>query len=88
MKAKKREYIGSTEGTACLCPWSSDGRAVRGQTCVIMIAIGLTKVVITNAVEEDHQHGPCHEEQNRGSERIDQHADLEPGLTRRQPIDR
>ena len=48
---------------------SSDGRAMRRQTGVIMIAIGLAKVVITNAVEEDHQHRPGHEEQHRSGER-------------------
>ena len=32
-----------------------DGRAVRWQTFVVMIAFGLAEVVITNAVEEDHQ---------------------------------
>jgi hypothetical protein len=55
---------------------------------MVMVAFGLTEVVITNAVDEDHQHRPCHEEQDRSRERIDQHADLQPGLTCRQPVDR
>ena len=63
------------------------GCAMRRQTRVIVIASGLTKVMIANAVDEDHQHCPRHEEQNRGRERIDQHADLQPGLASRQPGD-
>ena len=55
---------------------------------MIVIASRLTIVMIANAVDEDHQHCPADEEQNRGRERIDQHADLQPRLTRRDPIDR
>ena len=63
------------------------GGAVRGQTLVVMISFGLTIIVITNAVEENHQHGPCHEEQRHSRKWIHQHADLEPRVPSRQPID-
>ena len=64
------------------------GRAMRRQTCMIMIAFRLAKILIANAVKEDHQDCPWHEEQHRRAERVNQHADLEPRIARRQPVDR
>ena len=52
------------------------GRTVRRKTLVIVVALGLAIVVVAHAVEEDHQHRPCHKEQDGRRERVDQHADL------------
>ena len=62
-------------------------RAVRRQTHMVMIACGLTVVVIANAVDEDHQHRPCHKEQDRGRERVDQHTDPQPCVTGWHPVE-
>jgi hypothetical protein len=52
-----------------------------------MIAFGLTEVVISNTVEEDHQHSPCHKEQDRSREWVNQYANLQPCIASWQPVD-
>jgi hypothetical protein len=59
-----------------------NGCAVGRQTLLIMIALRLAKVLITNAVEEDHEDRDCHKEQDRGSCWIDQHPYSEIGFSR------
>jgi hypothetical protein len=51
-------------------PMFFDGRTVRGKPFVVMIAFRLSVVVIAHAIQEDHQHSPRDEEQDRSSERV------------------
>ena len=55
---------------------------------MVIIAFGLAKVVIADAVDKDHQHRPSNEEQGQGRKRIDEHADLQRACTEGQPINR
>ena len=57
------------------------------QSLVIVIAFGLSVVVIANAVDKDHQHSPRNEKQSHGGEWIYQYTDPEPGIPQGQPID-
>ena len=65
-----------------------DRRAMRGQSHVIVVAFGLAEVMVAHTVEEDHENRDCHEEQDRSGRRVDEHANPEPGVAGRQPVDR
>ncbi len=64
------------------------GCPVRRQAGLVGFALGLSEVVITHAVDKDHQHGPGHEEQRHGAHRVDHHPHLEPLVRHRQPVER
>jgi hypothetical protein len=50
-----------------------------------MIALGLSEVLISNAVKEDHEDRDGYKKQYRCAERVNQYANPEPGLARGQP---
>ncbi len=55
---------------------------------MVVIALGLSIVVIADAIDKDHQHGPCNEEQCHSRQRVHKYTDPEPGIPQRKPIDR
>src|SRR5215211_1612877 len=63
-------------------------RTMRRQTLLVVITWRLAEVMIANAVEEDHQHRPCHEEEHGSRQGIDQHTNPEPRIACRQPRNR
>ena len=88
IKAKKREYIGSIEGTrVSVTMFISDFCAMRRQTCLIMIASRLTKVVVANGVDEDHQDRPGDEEEHHRRQVINGHTHFQPGVPDWQPVE-
>ena len=52
-----------------------------------MITFGLSIVVVTNTIDEDHQYSDRHEEECCNREWIDPDTDLEPGIPCREPIE-
>ncbi len=52
-----------------------------------MIAFRLAVIMVADAVDEDRQHRPGHEEQRNGRKRVDLDTDLEESITGRQPVD-
>ena len=59
---------------------------VRRKTGNVMVTLRLAEVVVADAVDENHQHSPGHEEQGDGRERVDENTNLEESLTQRQPV--
>src|SRR5512143_1902579 len=63
-------------------PMFFDSRAMRRQAFLVMIALGLSEVLIPDAVQEDHENRDRHKEQDHGGGGIHQHANLEIGIDR------
>ncbi len=60
IKAKKREYMGSMDGTECACPFPDQRGTMRGKPGNIMIALWLTEIMVANAVDKNCKHSPGH----------------------------
>jgi len=51
----------------------------RRETRVVLLTCGLAEIVVTDAVNENHQHRPCDKEKHHRGQRINKDADPEPG---------
>ncbi len=51
----------------------------------VVFTLWLPKIMIADAVNENHQDRPCHKEKRDRGERIDQYANPEPGISHRKP---
>ena len=62
-------------------------RSLWGKTGLVFVANRLAEVVITGAVDEDHQHRPGNEEKSQRPERVNLRPDDEGSITCGEPGD-